>query len=402
MNPSDSNSNNRHDLSAQNDKPVQPNSANAAADLIRKKISSLYKDEPKAKEEIAEVELVKHRSKHQQYMYDLSHSGKSLADIQTDWHTYYSGLPNDEKHQVWQEFYANNQQPVHASQAGPTLPTNDTKPARHQRPLSPSQRDQRNTSDIKRHLLGTVRQRRKIQKKHHLRSLLFGLSMGTLVLVVFLFSFFNERFIAPFITPSRNVSATSIIIDPGNTAVSPEAKIIIPKINVEIPVIYDEPTIDEAAIQRALERGVVHYPTTSNPGEIGNGVVFGHSANNILNKGKYKFAFVLLKRLEAGDTFYVQKDGKRYVYRVFDKKIVPPTDVSVLYPSFPDKPATFTLITCDPPGTSLNRLVVTGEQISPDPSTNVASTAKPSEAQPAELPSNAPTLWQRFTHWLAG
>ena len=30
------------------------------------------------------------------------------------------------------------------------------------------------------------------------------------------------------------------------------------------------------------------------------------SSNNILNKGKYKFAFVLLKQLESGDTFMIQ------------------------------------------------------------------------------------------------
>jgi sortase A len=374
------------------------NGANPAADLIRKKLLDLYDDEPKAKEEIAEVEHIGHRSKHQQFMYDLSHSGKSLAQIQTEWHEYYTKLPNDEKHQVWQEFYAN--QPV-----DPQVPP-ETKPQKspnHKHKDTKSRtlkkEDSRSVSDIKNQLLGKVQTRAKSQQKQHLQSLMFGLSMGALVIVVFLFGFFNERFIAPFITPSRSVSSTPIVIDPASSAVGNESKIIIPKINVEIPVVYDEPSIDEDAIQRALEKGVVHYPTTSSPGEIGNGVVFGHSANNILNKGKYKFAFVLLKRLEAGDTFYIQKDGKRYVYKVFDKKVVPPTEVSVLYPSFPDKSSTFTLITCDPPGTSLNRLVVIAEQISPDPGTNLASSAK-QVSNPEILPSNSPTLWDRLTGWL--
>jgi sortase (surface protein transpeptidase) len=106
--------------------------------------------------------------------------------------------------------------------------------------------------------------------------------------------------------------------------------------------------------------------------------------------------------MEKGDTFMLHKGGKRYVYKVFDKKIVPPTDISVLGKT--SKPATFSLITCDPPGTSLNRLVVTGEQISPDPKANVASTAtqNSSRNRVEVLPSNAPSLWQRFTDWLAG
>lgn len=377
--------------------------ANPAADLIRQKLDELYKNEPSAKEEIAEVETVKHRSKHQQFMYNLSHSGKSLAEIQTEWHQYYTSLPDNEKHEVWQEFYSNHQPQPHQQQhssAHAAAPHHvQPRHAQHQAPRH--QPDTRTVSDIKNQLLGKVKTRGKAQRKQHVHSLLFGLGMGAVVLLMFLFGFFNERFIAPFITPSRAVSSTPIIIDPTTAAVGPEPKIIIPKINVEIPIVFDEPTIDEAAIQRALEKGVVWYPTTSAPGEIGNGAIFGHSANNIFNKGKYKFAFVLLKRLEAGDTFYVQKDGKRYVYKVFDKKVVPPSEVSVLYPNYPGKPSTFTLITCDPPGTSLNRMVVVGEQISPDPNANVASKSNKGVSVPKELPSNSVTLWQRIKNWFS-
>jgi uncharacterized Rmd1/YagE family protein len=55
-------------------------------------------------------------------MYDLSHSGKSLAEIQTAWHQYYVNLPNDEKHQVWQEFYANYQPASHTQTHHEHLP----------------------------------------------------------------------------------------------------------------------------------------------------------------------------------------------------------------------------------------------------------------------------------------
>lgn len=384
---------------------------NPAADVIRQKIDSLFTDEPNSKEEIQEVHATPkpQRSKHQQFMYELSESGKSLAEIQTAWHQYYQNLPDAEKHAVWQEFYSEHSKVDHAIRQAKEEPkppkSHSHKLPETQKPIAstfeePRPTDQRTAFDIKKQLTNRIQTRAQINKKGHLQSLLFGLGMGAIVMVVLLFGFFNERIIAPFVTPSRSVSSTPIITNPNSTTIGPESKIIIPKINVEIPVVYDEPSIQEEAVQKALERGVLHYATTPNPGEVGNGVIFGHSSNNILNKGKYKFAFVLLSRLESGDTFMLDKGGKRYVYKVFSKKVVKPTDLSVL--SKTSKTSTFSLITCDPPGTSINRLVVVGEQVSPDPNANIASTVPPAQTtqEPTELPSNSPSLWSRLTSWL--
>ncbi len=226
---------------------------------------------------------------------------------------------------------------------------------------------------------------------------MFGLGMGSFVVLILLFSFFNERIIAPFISPSRRVSSTPIIIDQSTAAISATPEIIIPKINVEIPVDYSQDTIDEGAIQKSLENGVVHYPTTVEPGEKGNAAYFGHSSNNIFNPGKYKFAFVLLRKLEPGDVFYLTKDKKRYVYKVYAKKIVEPSVVSILDKQ--SKIATATLITCDPPGTSLHRLAVFGVQIAPNPAKNKTGQVK-IHGQTTVLPSNSPSLWQRLKDWL--
>ncbi|MEO5627833.1 MAG: sortase [Candidatus Saccharimonadales bacterium] len=364
----------------------QPNSNDLAAEVIRQKINSLYvggaqeSHEPNAAQERAEVQNLSHLSKHQQYMNELNASGKSLADIQVAWHNYYLGLPDQEKHQVWQEFYSER------AKAKNTVAVPAPKPK--------AKTASRQTIDtVKKQLLGSINSRGKLKAKHHLQSILFGLGIGSFSVIILLFGLFNERVVAPFITPSKVVTNTPIISD-NTTVANNQTEVIIPKINVEIPVIYDQTSTDEHDIQTALESGVVHYATTASPGEQGNTVIFGHSSNNILNKGKYKFAFVLLNRLEIGDTFSLTKGGKRYVYRIYEKKIVKPSEVSVLEPT--EKTATATLITCDPPGTSINRLVVIGEQISPDPITNGASTAIKSAA-PAIVPSNAPSLWQRIT-----
>ncbi len=375
-------------------------SINAAAELVRKRINEIFGPEPDAKEEIAEAKAAgTHRSKHQEFMYRLSTSGKSLAQIQTEWHEYYVNLPDHEKHEVWQEFYAAHDQTKRPSETTPETPRPLPKSKRTslKRPAPQAPAQVVNVADLKQELLQKVSSRSR-KATHHIQSLLFGLGMGSLVMLILMFGFFNQRFIAPFMTPSRVISNTPIILNPNDTTAGPEPRIIIPKINVDVPAVYDESSIEEAAVQRALERGVLHYATTPNPGEKGNAVFFGHSSNNIFNRGQYKFAFLLLKSLEPGDTFIIHYDSVRYVYKVFEKRIVAPTEVSVLNP-IAGKAATATLITCDPPGRDTNRLVVVGEQISPDPSGNAESSALKPERMPEVVPSNAPSLWSRLTDW---
>lgn len=379
---------------------VKSAAANPAAELIRAKLNKLYSDEPDATEEAAEAVAVgKLRSKHQQFMYELTTSGQSLADIQTNWHNYYVALPDDEKHEVWQEFYrdqnASSSYLKHTSKSRPKNVMLDNKPkVTTSTTISPQ--TTRDTSTIRNQIKDKVSAGGKLKPVHHLKSALFGIGLAGMVGLALSFVFFNEVFVAPFISPSKTVSATPIIGDQAGE-VGPEPKIIIPKINLEVPVVYDLNTVDEKAIQNGLEDGVVHYSSTPEPGEIGNSVIVGHSSNNILNSGKYKFAFVLLKRLDIGDVFFVQKDGVRFTYKVYETKIVPPTDVSVLGPA--DKPNSMTLITCDPPGTSINRLIVVGEQISPDPAKNTKAEIQVNPVV-EELPSNAPSMWSRLTGWL--
>jgi sortase A len=356
-----------------------------AADLVRKRVEAAYDQEPDVTAEASDLQALGGNlapSKHQQFIEQLTVSGKTLQEIQAAWHEYYAGLTDVEKHEIWQEFYS-----AHSAAAGfkssvPSMaPVKADIGKRFRQPPAKTERAMP----------------RSLTANDHLRSLVFGLGVGMIVLVIFLFSFFNERFIAPLIQPSRSVTSTPIIS--GTTALSDKQEIIIPKINVEVPVVYGVNTINEADVDTALEDGVVHYADTADPGQNGNLVIVGHSSNNIFNKGKYKFAFVLLSRLENGDTFYIQKGGKRFTYQVYDKRIVKPSDVSVLGSTA--KPATATLITCDPPGTSINRLVVIGEQISPDVATNTPAGGQNTIATSVKVvPGNAPSLWSRLLHVL--
>lgn len=371
-----------------------------AANLIRKKIRDAYANEPSAKIEVADAvheQEHKNLSRHQQFILELTNSEKPMREVQTAWHEYYSGLSEQDKHQVWQEFYEAhpNLSKNDGLEGGPKAKAEASYKA-YTHPVTKSYTRALHT--VKKHIGQKPVAAAGLKKKQSpMHSLIFGLSVGMITMLVFLFGFFNEQFIAPFIQPSRTVTSTPIISSTAPISTAPE--VLIPKINVQIPVVYTVPTADESQVEAALENGVVHYADTAMPGQNGNVVIVGHSSNNIFNPGKYKFAFVLLSHMEVGDTFYLQKDGVRYTYQIFDKKIVKPNDVSVL--GLNARPATATLITCDPPGTSTNRLVVIGEQIDPNPANNSAqATNIVATTQTKIIPSNSTSLWARIVKWL--
>lgn len=445
--------------------PVRPEPADAAAvQLIRSKVARAYGHEPEAKQELAEAAADRSPSKHQQFLLGLSQQGKNLAEIQTAWHHYYTQLSDAEKHEVWREFYAANehtpyqklfqkQQPVESrlrteeeaavqptplhsrtttTASGVTIgdyqaldePTSRTKhrtahkQSASKKPRRPSKtaalarktktgqrvldsKTAAKTRVIKQRIQHKVSAGGKLQARHHIQSLLFGMGMGAIVLFILLFSLFNEYIIAPFIQPSSKVSGMPIITSNITAEQAATPTVIVPKINIQIPVDFALTSNAEATIQQSLENGVVHYPSTVLPGQNGNGAYFGHSSQNLFNNGNYKFAFVRLRELTTGDVFSVLYQGKVYSYEVFAKEIVPPSRVSVLADTKGEQ-ATAVLITCDPPGFSTNRLVVWGKQISPSPVLN-STPAPPAQDHPAEISSNGPTLgtriWRTIQFW---
>lgn len=402
-----------HAPAAKNKQPAAKSAhqSNAAANIVRQKLEKIYADEPNAKKELAEISHEhKPLSKHQEFLQDLQKKARSVAEIQTKWHEYYTELPEKEKHQVWREFYAEQAQHSRYAQftkahGGVTQHKNGAVVSKHE-VATPSAshkrlRDSRSARDIKKSISHKVKQSAVADKKSPLQSLFFGVGVGMLVLVILLFGFFNEMIIAPFIQPSRKVSATPIILNNDGIAADGTSKVIIPKINVEIPVDYGLTSMSEDAVQKGLENGVIHYPATVLPGEVGNAAYFGHSSNNIFNPGKYKFAFVMLSQLQAGDMFYLTHNKKVYAYKVFEKRVVNPNETWVLNP-IEGKTATAALITCDPPGTTLHRLVVWGEQVSPDPATNTQASQpqQPAENQEHDIIGPSTSLWSRFTNWL--
>ena len=141
--------------------------------------------------------------------------------------------------------------------------------------------------------------------------------------------------------------------------INAENTLVIGKIGVNAPIV-EVPNSNEDAIQKGLEKGVVHYPETGNPGERGNYFILGHSSDYIWRQGAYKEVFALLGKLDKGDLIKVNSAGKEYSYQVFEKVIVAESAVQILAPA---TDPIISLMTCWPIGTPLRRLVVRGKLV---------------------------------------
>lgn len=133
--------------------------------------------------------------------------------------------------------------------------------------------------------------------------------------------------------------------------------IYIPAIDVKTPLVYLEENNDEL-MKIKLKEGVVHYPKTALPGQKGNAFIFGHSSYYWWDDGGYNTIFANLESLNIGDKIMVFYNGNLYVYEIKEKKIVEPTDFSVLEQGDSYR---LSLMTCTPLGTDLRRFIVVAE-----------------------------------------
>ncbi len=134
----------------------------------------------------------------------------------------------------------------------------------------------------------------------------------------------------------------------------------IPALNITAPIVYINEA-NEKTYQAALKNGVVHFPGTAGPGEVGNDYIFGHSSDYIWSSGHYKTVFAVLPSIRIGDEIVITaSDGSTFSYSVINSRVVAANDVSVLSQDTKGKKL-LTLQTSYPVGTALKRWVVVGE-----------------------------------------
>lgn len=369
----------------QNVSPIRTPDREAAAQLMRQQINSIYDDSPSDQQ---------HLNPYKQTHSEQRDHAAANPSGNSDWKQY---------HSAWQSYYQQYYERYYIAQLH----------RRQQAVNSPSISQQQTSTDsagavpevseteavneLRSKVINEVKSRsEKVKKSRHFMPLMAALSVALLFSILQ----YNRLLVGQvkaYVSPG-SISPQNVILDPTtSTKVGPEPKVIIPKINVDAPVVYDVPSLEENVIQSKLKNGVVHYPipgANSVPGQAGNTVILGHSSNDVFDDGAYKFVFVQLDKLEKGDTFYLNYNSTRYTYSVTEKKVIDPTEVSQLVIDT-DKPIA-TLVTCTPPGTALKRLVVIAEQISPDPTKATQKPVTDAEIKPGNIAGNSPTFFERL------
>ena len=364
MQPNDKSSNN------QSNQPVVDSQQMATANIVRHQIEEIY--EHKA-HPISQ-------STHQDYHPHRSISVEEWSKYHSAWQDYYQKY-----YEGYYNYYLSNAQQNGANADSVANQQTDQQPMQEQ------------TKKLRSEINNKVKEKlKKTKKSRHFIPIFAGLAVMLIIALVQ----YNRLIIgtvSAYVSPGA-IDPQNIIVDPNSTSViSKEPSLVIPRINVDVPVVYDVGN-DHDSQMSAMEKGVAHFSipgASSHPGEMGNTVIAGHSSNDIFGGGDYKFIFAQLEKLKPGDSIYANYNGVRYGYVVTKTEVVKPNQVDKLITES-TKP-TLTLVTCTPIGTAINRLLVTAEQVTPDP-TNAKKPAVNASSEAQEMPSNAPTLFE----WLAG
>lgn len=134
---------------------------------------------------------------------------------------------------------------------------------------------------------------------------------------------------------------------------------------VAIPKIELDAIVLEGAGRKQLKLGPGRIKTSALPGEVGNSVITAHRDTFFRN----------IYQLTKGDDIVIRRNGEVFTYKVTGKKIVKPTDVSVLKAT---QDAQLTLITCYPTyfiGPAPERLVIFSKLEERKPESVAASSA---------------------------
>lgn len=299
-----------------------------------------------------------------------------------------------EYHSAWQNYYKKYYEGYYLHNLKKTQTNFEEQYKNQASQKEPSQEEE--LFDLRQRLIGKVKKSATyVRKSRHFLPIIAGL----VAVMLFLFLQYNQLIAAnimSYISPG-NIDPQNIILDPNsNSPVGPEPKLIIPKINIDVPVIYDISN-DYDTQMEAMGRGVAQFAipgANSHPGELGNTVIAGHSSSDLFDYGKYKFIFAQLEKLEVGDTIYANYNSVRYTYIVTKKEVVKPSEVDKLV--YETDTPILTLITCTPLGTAINRLLVTAKQVSPDPTKATTVEQKPSSSETKSIPGTPQTLLEKL------
>lgn len=147
----------------------------------------------------------------------------------------------------------------------------------------------------------------------------------------------------------------------GNASKNKAYGIVIPKLGIDEPVVFNVDPNDEEQYRAALKEGIAHASSTAFPGNTGVAYYFAHSSTPEF-RSQYNAIFYLINRLEEKDEIYIWHERERYRYEVTGKQITTPEDLSFLEAAAQGEEK-LVLQTCWPPGTTSQRLLVFAKRI---------------------------------------
>ncbi|MBR3263826.1 sortase [Candidatus Saccharibacteria bacterium] len=392
--------------------PSNDQSRKTAAEIARQKVLAAYNSDARKFARKTTRSGIRGLGKTARNLYAGTYKE---SPIRTDVAKQKSTAPDWQKyHSAWQNYYQKYYSDYYSKAAKTFIENEKLKSTRHDKntienpavAVNPTIEEEQGIMDtlkstIKKHATARAGSAKKYRR-------FIPLFAGALVILLILFLQYNRLIFAPimaYVSPGNSEDSGISALDPTiSTAVGADNRLIIPKLNVDVPVNFGIAN-DTNTINLAMENGVAQFSipgASAMPGEIGNLVITGHSAGDIYSNNQYKFIFSGLERLGSGDLVYIDYQGTRYTYSVTKKETVEPTDVAALV--YETNKPMLTLITCTPLGTSRYRLLVTAEQVNPAPSgaTQSEHIDDGSTTQSEAMPENEPTFFERIWRWLTG
>lgn len=144
--------------------------------------------------------------------------------------------------------------------------------------------------------------------------------------------------------------------------------IIIPAAGIEAAIVFPAGN-DFETLNRSLASGVVHYPGSTLPGEVGNILLFGHSSRLPAVRNPAYAAFNRLADLAIGDIVRIRHGGAEHWYRVTSSRIQAADDARI---ALDHTGRRLTLATCTTFGSRENRFVIEAEYLASYPITVAA------------------------------
>jgi len=159
--------------------------------------------------------------------------------------------------------------------------------------------------------------------------------------------------------PNHSQSTGQVITEVKTAYTEKQNTLEVPKLGIEVPIIFSQ-SADKSLIMKDLDAGVVYYPGSVYPGQIGQIVILGHSAPVGWPKIKHDWVFSDLNNLTTGDIILIDINNKQYTYTVKQKAIIERgQDISA--GNLPANTNSLVLISCWPPGKDYQRIIVKAE-----------------------------------------